>query len=178
MQKVDIYALGIIFFEMVHPPLPTIMERVKVLTDLRKKEIIFPASFDLENWAKEVGEGFPPKQTFLHVSSRHCFLLPSCHVVCLISQTCNSVILVVWELFQAQVIRWLLGHSPQSRPTSVELLQSPLIPLKIVDRQLQEACSGLCSLCLCFLLFMSVCVCWYRSSQGHCQIPAPLSTNN
>lgn len=53
-QKVDIYALGIIFFEMVHPPLPTIMERVKILSDLRKKEIIFPASFDLENWTKEV----------------------------------------------------------------------------------------------------------------------------
>ena len=52
----DIYALGIIFFEMIHPPLPTIMERVKVLTDLRKKEIIFPGTFDLENWAKEVGK--------------------------------------------------------------------------------------------------------------------------
>ena len=46
----------------------------------------------------------------------------------------------VENCFQAQVIRWLLGHSPQSRPTSVDLLQSPLIPLKIVDRQLQEAC--------------------------------------
>lgn len=50
----DIYALGIIFFEMVHPPLSTMMERVKILTDLRKKEIVFPASFDAEKWAKEV----------------------------------------------------------------------------------------------------------------------------
>lgn len=41
-QKVDIYSLGIIFFEMTYKPLITGMERVKVLLNLRSKEIIFP----------------------------------------------------------------------------------------------------------------------------------------
>jgi translation initiation factor 2-alpha kinase 4 len=36
-QKVDIYSLGIIFFEMCHPPLQTGMERIKVLTSLRSR---------------------------------------------------------------------------------------------------------------------------------------------
>ena len=41
-QKVDIYSLGIIFFEMCYPPLQTGMERIKVLSNLRSKEIILP----------------------------------------------------------------------------------------------------------------------------------------
>ncbi|XP_068241423.1 eIF-2-alpha kinase GCN2 [Palaemon carinicauda] len=41
-NKVDIYSLGVIFFEMVYPPLKTGMERAKVLSDLRLKEIRFP----------------------------------------------------------------------------------------------------------------------------------------
>ncbi|KAL6267393.1 hypothetical protein P5V15_000468 [Pogonomyrmex californicus] len=41
-QKVDIYSLGIIFFEMTYKPLTTGMERVKVLLNLRSKEIVFP----------------------------------------------------------------------------------------------------------------------------------------
>ena len=54
-QKVDIYSLGIIFFEMVYKRLPTLMERIQVLTNLRKPHIIFPKDFDehgeLENQA-------------------------------------------------------------------------------------------------------------------------------
>ncbi|XP_040575688.1 eIF-2-alpha kinase GCN2 [Lepeophtheirus salmonis] len=45
-QKVDIYSLGIIFFEMCYHPLKTGMERIKILTDLRSEEIIFPSDFD------------------------------------------------------------------------------------------------------------------------------------
>lgn len=41
-QKVDIYSLGILFFEMCYKPLDTGMERVKVLMNLRSKEIIIP----------------------------------------------------------------------------------------------------------------------------------------
>ncbi|XP_012527780.1 eIF-2-alpha kinase GCN2 [Monomorium pharaonis] len=41
-QKVDIYSLGIIFFEMTYKPLTTGMERVKMLLNLRSKEIVFP----------------------------------------------------------------------------------------------------------------------------------------
>ncbi|XP_071450666.1 eIF-2-alpha kinase GCN2 isoform X2 [Hetaerina americana] len=45
-QKVDIYSLGIIFFEMCYHPLVTGMERVKVLVNMRHKDIIFPADFN------------------------------------------------------------------------------------------------------------------------------------
>ncbi|KAI4502781.1 hypothetical protein M0802_001825 [Mischocyttarus mexicanus] len=41
-QKVDIYSLGIILFEMCYKPLNTGMERVKVLLNLRSKDIILP----------------------------------------------------------------------------------------------------------------------------------------
>lgn len=43
-EKVDIYSLGIIFFEMCHPPLMTGMERIKVLSSLRLPEIVLPCS--------------------------------------------------------------------------------------------------------------------------------------
>ncbi|XP_074662114.1 eIF-2-alpha kinase GCN2-like [Tubulanus polymorphus] len=45
-QKVDIYSLGIIFFEMCYHPLPTGMERVKVLSNLRQPSIDLPDDFD------------------------------------------------------------------------------------------------------------------------------------
>ncbi|XP_046402509.1 eIF-2-alpha kinase GCN2 [Ischnura elegans] len=45
-QKVDIYSLGIIFFEMCYHPLVTGMERVKVLVNLRHKDIILPPDFN------------------------------------------------------------------------------------------------------------------------------------
>ncbi|KAJ3061222.1 hypothetical protein HDU98_002860, partial [Podochytrium sp. JEL0797] len=50
-SKVDVYSLGIVFFEMLYP-FGTGMQRVTTLTDLRKPEIIFPSDFDtkkLEN---------------------------------------------------------------------------------------------------------------------------------
>ena len=46
-QKVDIYSLGVIFFEMCHPPLTTGMERIKILSALRCKSIDLPMDFDL-----------------------------------------------------------------------------------------------------------------------------------
>ena len=44
-QKVDMYALGIIFFEMVYV-FSTQMERIQALRNLRSKEIVFPSDFD------------------------------------------------------------------------------------------------------------------------------------
>ncbi|KAG8183651.1 hypothetical protein JTE90_005637 [Oedothorax gibbosus] len=41
-QKVDIYSLGIIFFEMCFPPPVTLMERNIIITNLRKSDIVLP----------------------------------------------------------------------------------------------------------------------------------------
>ena len=45
-QKVDIYSLGIIFFEMCYKPLSTGMERVQILGNIRQPEILFPEDID------------------------------------------------------------------------------------------------------------------------------------
>ncbi|XP_054720809.1 eIF-2-alpha kinase GCN2-like [Uloborus diversus] len=42
-QKVDIYSLGIIFFEMCYPPPVTAMERNVIISNLRHRDIVFPA---------------------------------------------------------------------------------------------------------------------------------------
>lgn len=55
-QKVDIYSLGIMFFEMCYRPLSTGMERMKVLTDLRSEDCILPSDFS---------ENDMPQQTYL-----------------------------------------------------------------------------------------------------------------
>ena len=39
---------------MSHVPVSTLMERVKILTDIRKREIIFSDSFDKEKMSKQV----------------------------------------------------------------------------------------------------------------------------
>ena len=54
-QKVDIYSLGIMFFEMCYKPLPTGMERVQILGRLRLESVELPQDFDilaLRNQAK------------------------------------------------------------------------------------------------------------------------------
>ena len=76
---------------MCHRPVSTLMERAKILADIRKNEIKFPDTFDQDRMNKH-----------------------------------------------ALVIKWLLNHNPQERPTSKELLQSSLVPYKIVDEELQE----------------------------------------
>lgn len=45
-KKVDVYSLGIIFFEMCNGKFDTDMERIDTLLKLRKPEIIFPPSWD------------------------------------------------------------------------------------------------------------------------------------
>ncbi|RKP11474.1 kinase-like domain-containing protein, partial [Piptocephalis cylindrospora] len=46
-QKVDIYSLGIIFFEMCYP-FSTAMERAKTLIDLRDSKVILPQDFPMD----------------------------------------------------------------------------------------------------------------------------------
>ncbi|CAL1296337.1 unnamed protein product [Larinioides sclopetarius] len=45
-QKVDIYSLGIIFFEMCYPPPVTLMERNIIISDLRLREVKLPENSD------------------------------------------------------------------------------------------------------------------------------------
>ncbi|XP_069688724.1 eIF-2-alpha kinase GCN2-like [Periplaneta americana] len=47
-KKVDMYSLGVIFFEMCYPPPSTGTERIKILKDLRDRQIILPSDFNLE----------------------------------------------------------------------------------------------------------------------------------
>ncbi|SCU88411.1 LAFA_0E12530g1_1 [Lachancea sp. 'fantastica'] len=51
-EKIDMYSLGVIFFEMIYP-FSTGMERVNVLKMLRTPEVVFPADFDEQKLAVE-----------------------------------------------------------------------------------------------------------------------------
>jgi len=51
--KVDIYSLGIIFFELLNPPFVTMHERVLALSDLRSKNV--PSEIK-ENFGQEIAE--------------------------------------------------------------------------------------------------------------------------
>lgn len=51
-QKVDMYSLGIIFFEMIYS-FDTGMERVQVIRNLRHSNVMFPLSFDTKHYKTE-----------------------------------------------------------------------------------------------------------------------------
>ncbi|RMC00444.1 hypothetical protein DUI87_23054 [Hirundo rustica rustica] len=52
-QKVDLFSLGIIFFEMCYHPMNTASERIFVLGQLRLPAIVFPKDFDEVKHAKQ-----------------------------------------------------------------------------------------------------------------------------
>ncbi|XP_035182470.1 eIF-2-alpha kinase GCN2 isoform X2 [Oxyura jamaicensis] len=52
-QKVDLFSLGIIFFEMSYHPMSTASERIFVLGQLRLPNIVFPQDFDEVKHAKQ-----------------------------------------------------------------------------------------------------------------------------
>ncbi|XP_069773346.1 eIF-2-alpha kinase GCN2 isoform X2 [Narcine bancroftii] len=52
-QKVDLFSLGIIFFEMSYHPMHTASERIVVLSKLRMPTIEFPEDFDEEKCSKQ-----------------------------------------------------------------------------------------------------------------------------
>lgn len=93
-SKVDMYSLGIIFFEMVHK-LSTGMERVMVLRGLRTAEIAFPTDYN-----------------------------------------CDKTI-------EKRIIKQLLNHVPELRPSADKLLQSGLLPVKEQDQIVKEALKSL-----------------------------------
>ncbi|XP_078419056.1 eIF-2-alpha kinase GCN2 isoform X2 [Cetorhinus maximus] len=52
-QKVDLFSLGIIFFEMSYHPMDTASERIFVLSKLRMPTIEFPEDFKAEEYSKQ-----------------------------------------------------------------------------------------------------------------------------
>ncbi|KAF5288488.1 hypothetical protein FQA39_LY15417 [Lamprigera yunnana] len=52
-QKVDIYSLGVILFEMCYIPLKTQMERMQVLSGLRIKDVLLPSDFKTKEYHKQ-----------------------------------------------------------------------------------------------------------------------------
>lgn len=52
-QKVDLYSLGIIFFEMISPPLRTGMERIQTLLKIRQPEVVLPSYLDDDDKKEE-----------------------------------------------------------------------------------------------------------------------------
>ncbi|KAI5477498.1 hypothetical protein MNV49_006345 [Pseudohyphozyma bogoriensis] len=50
-NKIDMYSLGIVFFELFHP-FKTGMERIQVLRELRKPDIVFPKTWDSTRLAR------------------------------------------------------------------------------------------------------------------------------
>ncbi|KAK0526527.1 eukaryotic translation initiation factor 2-alpha kinase [Tilletia horrida] len=92
-DKVDMYSLGIVFFEMLASQrvYTTGMERVAVLKELRLEHIKFPGAWPSEEFA-----------------------------------------------VQTTILRSLLNHNEDQRPTPVGLLKSELLPPKLEDDYIEE----------------------------------------
>ncbi|KAF7260927.1 hypothetical protein EG68_01371 [Paragonimus skrjabini miyazakii] len=52
-ERVDIYSLGVILFEMFYRAMPVVMERVAILTELRKEQIIFPIDWNAKKLSNQ-----------------------------------------------------------------------------------------------------------------------------
>jgi translation initiation factor 2-alpha kinase 4 len=94
-EKVDLYSLGIIFFEMIYP-LGTAMERYTAIRNLRTISIVFPIDFDSKKLQTE-----------------------------------------------KKIIKMLLVHDPNKRPSAHELLSSGLIRVQQQDDLMKEALNAL-----------------------------------
>ncbi|TPX61382.1 hypothetical protein SpCBS45565_g07286 [Spizellomyces sp. 'palustris'] len=90
-SKVDLYSLGICFFEICYP-FSSGMHRAIVLRDLRLPSITIPKDFDFKRYEA-----------------------------------------------QTEIIKMLLNHVPKERPSSLELLQSPLLPPRLEEEYISEA---------------------------------------
>lgn len=91
--KVDIYSLGIIFFEMLASQrvYTTGMERILLIRELRTPSISLPSSWPRSKYEK-----------------------------------------------QTALIRQMLDHNPDQRPSPVEILKSDLLPPKMEDEYIEE----------------------------------------
>lgn len=92
-QKVDLYSLGIIFFEMSAMPFETGMERVETLTAIRSPNVVIPKYMQSDPAYSQI----------------------------------------------VKIIKWLLHHDQNKRPTADELLVSDLFPpAQLEDNDVQE----------------------------------------
>lgn len=90
-EKVDLYSLGIIFFEMIYQ-LDTNMERYTAIRDLRTDAIVFPLDFDSKKY-----------------------------------------------LVEKNIIKMLLVHDPQKRPSAKQMLSNGLIKIEQQDELMKKA---------------------------------------
>ncbi|CCU77407.1 protein kinase (Gcn2), partial [Blumeria hordei DH14] len=95
-SKVDMYSLGMIFFEMCFRPLIPGMDRATIGEGLRKERPEFPSEFK----ASEMS-------------------------------------------IQSNIITSLLSHSSESRPSSLELLRSGKLPLRMENEIIQQTLNNL-----------------------------------
>ena len=89
-QKVDIYSLGVMFYEMCFP-FSTNMERIYVIQNLRSKEIVISANLNVDGYEK-----------------------------------------------QLSLIKSMLNHDPNLRPSAKEMLLNESIPRKADEIALDE----------------------------------------
>ncbi len=79
-QKVDMYSLGVMFFEMSYRPLVTGMERVKVLSELRTSSVVIPSDFDESERANQVSASFSQSDARIQTSAKtQVEAVGSCH---------------------------------------------------------------------------------------------------
>lgn len=139
LQKVDLFSLGIILFEMSYRPMTTGAERISVLSQLRvvgpcsrlgaiyveALKLLFilslfmlqePISFPEDFAAYEQGTQV---RTLLHNFWYRVFLC--------VSQSISKTSFCLSSC-QRKVTEWLLKHDPALRPTAQELLKSELLP--------------------------------------------------
>lgn len=84
-------------------------ERIAVIEDLRKKDIVFPVDWEIHRTRQRQSMIFP-------LSTLH----PTTHLY-------------------SPVITWLLKHNPDERPTALELSQSSLLPPRLEDEYFKGA---------------------------------------
>ena len=120
-QKADIFSLGIILFEIFHPPFNTYMERAEILTTLRAdRELPGPGPFTpAKGWIQSTEEEFS-----------------SCSKMRFPQSFAEKV-----STNAQRIMLWCLERNPSKRPTAEELLSSELLPRKIELEQhyLEEA---------------------------------------
>lgn len=102
--------LQIVFFEMNYS-FSTGAERIAVIEDLRKKDIIFPGHWDAHRTRQRQSK--------------------------IMSKVFSSIHLQSGEY--SSVISWLLRHNPDDRPTALELSQSSLLPPRVEDEYFKGA---------------------------------------